>query len=499
MQAQPHRLNRYFWVIFAVGVAIKILLAYFIPFTGDEAYFYLWGIHPDYGYYDHPPMVGWWFYFIIETFGKHALALRLPAILTMAMIALVPYFLFRKETLEKAQLLSIIFLFLPLFFVGVLITTDTPLLLFSVGSVLALYYAEITGKKTLYLLSGLMLGSAFLSKYFAVIIGAAFFIYFLFSKKSSLINLLYITIAATPLAAVNFLWNINHCNYNIAFNFVNRHGSGEFDWMSPFFYIIMLGYLLMPWMLYGLFQKRRTLAEGIRNKHLELWLYVSLFGLGFLLLVSFKASVGLHWIVSFLPGILLLGVFFDRKILGRNALLTSVFGLVHAIFFLVLAFLPVELFSNSKKYSDMVFYLRPEEVAEQFATYSQEYSFFTEGYSRAAMLSFYGDKYFGVWGDGSHHGRQDDIITDFRALDGGDLIFLKTKGSVNAHDFDSYCQKVSVSSFEVRAASFDVLTCEGFKYASYRDKILKNISQNFYNLPDWLQPRSCEYLDKYSF
>jgi hypothetical protein len=241
------------------------------------------------------------------------------------------------------------------------------------------------------------------------------------------------------------------------------------------------------------------LAEGVRNKHLELWQYVSFFGLGFLLLVSFKASVGLHWIISFLPGILLLGIFFNERSLERNALLTCIFGLVHAIFFLALLFIPVELFSNSKKYSDMVFYLHPEKVAEKFADYSEGYSFFTRGYSRAAVLSFYGEKYFGVWGEGSHHGRQDDIITDFRSLDGSRLIFLQTKGKVNVRDFEPYCQKISVSSFEVKDASFDVLTCEGFKYVPYRDNVLKNISQHFYNLPTWLQPRACEYLNKYSF
>ena len=30
-----------------------------LPFTGDEAYFLVWGQKPALGYYDHPPMVGW--------------------------------------------------------------------------------------------------------------------------------------------------------------------------------------------------------------------------------------------------------------------------------------------------------------------------------------------------------------------------------------------------------------------------------------------------------
>ena len=28
--------------------------------TADEAYFIWWGWLPDWGFYDHPPMIGWW-------------------------------------------------------------------------------------------------------------------------------------------------------------------------------------------------------------------------------------------------------------------------------------------------------------------------------------------------------------------------------------------------------------------------------------------------------
>jgi len=40
-------------------LAFKLWLSIVFPFTGDEAYFTYWGAIADYGFYDHPPMVGW--------------------------------------------------------------------------------------------------------------------------------------------------------------------------------------------------------------------------------------------------------------------------------------------------------------------------------------------------------------------------------------------------------------------------------------------------------
>ena len=52
--------RRILLVALAVATLLKFALAAALPLTGDEVYFFLWGKYPDYGYYDHPPMVGWW-------------------------------------------------------------------------------------------------------------------------------------------------------------------------------------------------------------------------------------------------------------------------------------------------------------------------------------------------------------------------------------------------------------------------------------------------------
>ena len=49
------------WFLGALGATLifRAWLAVVVPFTGDEAYFLVWGRQPAIGYYDHPPMVGW--------------------------------------------------------------------------------------------------------------------------------------------------------------------------------------------------------------------------------------------------------------------------------------------------------------------------------------------------------------------------------------------------------------------------------------------------------
>ena len=79
--------RRAFFQILAISTVIKLWLAAVIPFTGDEAYFYVWGMYPDWGgYYDHPPMAGWWLW-ALQKVSTSTLWLRMPAILLCAAIA----------------------------------------------------------------------------------------------------------------------------------------------------------------------------------------------------------------------------------------------------------------------------------------------------------------------------------------------------------------------------------------------------------------------------
>src|SRR4030067_1651357 len=67
-------------LLVALILAFKLWLAAVFPFTGDEAYFALWGAEPDLGFYDHPPMIGWLLALLLRLSWSEWV-LRLPVVL----------------------------------------------------------------------------------------------------------------------------------------------------------------------------------------------------------------------------------------------------------------------------------------------------------------------------------------------------------------------------------------------------------------------------------
>ena len=161
-------------MIALVGAAIcKILIAHYFPITSDGAYFLFWAGYPDFGYYDHPPMAAW----LLSPFLAVAdveLWLRLPAILISLGITLGIYFILRRHDQTIATLAAILYAFTPINLVGVLVTTDTPLLLWSFLSGLCFYQGQRQGRAVWYLLCGFFLGLAFLSKFFSGLLAVAY-------------------------------------------------------------------------------------------------------------------------------------------------------------------------------------------------------------------------------------------------------------------------------------------------------------------------------------
>ena len=64
--------------------ALKIVQVFFAAPTADEAYYWLWGQHLDWSYYDHPPLATWLDRLSQSVFGWNLFALRAPTILSFA-------------------------------------------------------------------------------------------------------------------------------------------------------------------------------------------------------------------------------------------------------------------------------------------------------------------------------------------------------------------------------------------------------------------------------
>ena len=79
--------RRWFLATLATTFVFRVWLSVVVPFSGDEAYFLVWGQKPDIGYYDHPPFVGWLMALLYPLSGAEWV-LRLPALLLPVVITL---------------------------------------------------------------------------------------------------------------------------------------------------------------------------------------------------------------------------------------------------------------------------------------------------------------------------------------------------------------------------------------------------------------------------
>lgn len=287
--------------ILVVTLLIKLGLAYFLPMSGDEAYFIIWAKHLDFGYYDHPPMVGWILY-LLRFIGHGELLMRLPAVLFSSVIGMLIFRLLMPYGEERAAWVAVIFLLSPVTLMDVLITTDTPLILFVFLSVYALVRALQRDSRVWYALSGAAMGLAFLSKYFAVLLGLAYLAFFVFalSGKRRWSNFAIVLLAATPFVVLNVYWNYTHCWDNILFNLYNRNTGARFSYRNVVLYLITTLYLMTPPVFYYAW-RQRAVPKPVADIDMRLYGYAFVLPILVFLLLSLKKTIGLHWVLAFYP------------------------------------------------------------------------------------------------------------------------------------------------------------------------------------------------------
>ena len=495
------------WVWLLALVVFRLWFSVVLPMTGDEAYFVLWGEHPAGGYYDHPPMVGWWLTGLLAV-GRAEWLLRLPVLLLPLVLAACAWWLVRPHGADRARGAAALVLLQPANVWNVLITTDTPVILFSMLSVLA-YIAALRSagyaRRALawHALAGLLLGMAFLGKYFSALLGIAYLAHVLFIRRDRgrWGGFVFLLLAALPAPIYNLWWNSGHCWVNVLFNFLNRNTDSGFSVTNPALYVLSIFYLATPWVLLALFRQRGGVRLALRDSAAAgavFWLMA--IPLGLLGLMSLWRSIGLHWLVSFIPLIAVLAaIAVPRDTLQRLLRWSAVFAGVHVLIVILISVLPMQLWRSNKLYDGIVMTVRADEVIAQLEPYAADYLFATGSYSSSATLAYNADRPFAVFGGGSFHARQDDFLTDWRAQDGRNVLILQ-KGAKRAPDlaeFAPYFARVESRTFDLHGARFDVVLGQGFNYAVYHDKVLKSVRDRYYRIPAWLPQRGCEFCERY--
>jgi 4-amino-4-deoxy-L-arabinose transferase-like glycosyltransferase len=480
-------------------LAIKLILAYTIPLSGDEAYFVLWANHLDFGYYDHPPMVGWFLHLMLYLGSSEAI-LRVPAILTSIVIGLGIYRLLKPLDEARAALVAMLFLLSPINLLNVLVTTDTPLLLFAFFSMAALYRALQQDKLAWYALSGMFFGLAFLSKYFAVLLGFSYLLYFIFSAKSRhrTGGFILLYLASLPFALLNIYWNYTHCWDNILFNLYTRNEGAQFSIATVAAFIGVQLYLITPPLLWFIHQHRAAFWQKINRDQFRVFLFVFVVPMAVFALLSLKKTVGLHWVLAFYPALyLLIFQLLPRLALEKMLKFMLGFSALHLLAIVIIAAMPMETWKQHRLYGGIVFMFEPGKIVEQIRPYEQQnFLLATDGYSPSATISYHYGKEFFVFGEGGLHARQDDMLTDFRPFNGRNILTL-TKSAPNLQEYTPYFAHVERKSFKVRDTTFYLVLGYEFNYEKYKEGVLRQIMSKYYRIPAWLPHAPCYFCDKY--
>ena len=482
----------------AATLVFRVWLSAVAPVTADEAYFILWGRAPELGYYDHPPMVGW-LLAPLAAVSDAAWLLRLPAVLLPPLAALMVRAALRGwfgRDQDTADLAALAVLLMPLNVWNVLITTDTPLVLFSVASLLVFARAAQKSSNGLFFVAGVLFGLAFLSKYLAVLLGLAFLVWSILSKRPKAFALVFL--GGLPFGLLNLYWNYQACWCNVMFNAINRHEGDGSGWslVNPALYVLSLAYVGAP-LLWFAWRGRARLRQAWRRPGERALLLAWLVPFAVFAALSPVKGIGLHWLLSFVPALVLsVALALDRRQLERSVRVFAAIAALHMIPIAVIAALPLDTWKSLRIHSRLVF---PGRIAELMAAVAPDLTgkvLVTDSYASSALLEYHLRRPVAMFGRGTSHARQSDIDTDWRALAGKDLLILRRELPL-PQDYRPYFRAIEIKRVPLGGGSYHLVLGYGFNYAAYRSGALADIRERYYRIPAPLPVGRCYFFERY--
>lgn len=324
----------------ALVTLLRLLCAPFMGLGVDEAHYLLYALNLDLSYFDHPPLVGWIHAFFTSIFGMNPFAARISAILLGALTSFLLYiFLYSLQRDTKLAFIGVlalhgVFIFNALFFMLLPDTLLFALIFLLIWSLLRLM--QDPSRKN-YIILGVLLGLAGLSKYTAILFVPPILLYILIKRRFDIfmsLNALITTLIALVLISPVIIWNLQHdwisLSYQSAHVVPTQTISIQNFLLSLGSQLLAYNPFLMPLAFYGLY--RAFLAKN------ETLLLVALFGvtlLGFFTYSSLYQRALPHWSGLFYLLFIPLGVYYlyDRSQKWAKYLRYSIgFGVILSAF-----------------------------------------------------------------------------------------------------------------------------------------------------------------------
>ncbi len=217
MSTQNRYLKSYIYILSAVTLyRFCVLLNTNVDLYIDEAYYWGWSKHFEFGYYSKPPMIAWVIGLFTHFCGDSELCVKLPSLVFYPITTTIIYITAKELFDEKIAFWSaIVFLTLPAVSMSSLIISTDVVLLFFWSLTLYFFVKSLqTDQDKYWIGAGFSAGFGLLSKYNMIIFIVSVFIFLYFSKdyKKFLKNIkLYLSMILAILVYLpNLIWNYHH-------------------------------------------------------------------------------------------------------------------------------------------------------------------------------------------------------------------------------------------------------------------------------------------------
>ncbi len=490
----------WFWRLFWGSLVLKLILAAVFPITGDEALFVQWGKRLDWGYYDHPPMIGWWLSLVMMADDARWL-IRLLAVLTTHIVALVMVDIMSRRHPQSSMpwLTGSIYLALPWTWMFFLVTTDTPLVLFMAMATWCFLRGMDEHRSGWFWGAGTLLGLAFLSKYFAVLLGIAFAVAVLLEKRQRISRMFALTMPGLVCAAYNLGFNATHGWPNIMFNLFARQDENPSSVKSLLIYFLMMVYLLTPWLVWKAVRNptltRATVDRLASRTTMLLWAVpLALFAI-----ISLRET-GLHWVLGFVPWFILWSAQrLQHQQLQKSLRYTLIFSIPHVLLVPILMAWPTASIQNVNFREKVVFLRHSPEIAQLVsASLPPNTILMGAGYSTASVMAYNSGKYIPVFGLGSRYARQDDLWTDFQVLQGRSIRIF-TRAELNTEEYSPFFDRLEIGRIEFQGSHFFYIDGYGFRYRVYKEQVLDKVHKKYFNIPKFLPILGNPFCERYGY
>jgi hypothetical protein len=289
--------TRLLWVFVAFVVVARGVGAFFLPLTGDEAYYWEWSRRLAFGYVDHPPAVAWTIR-AFAAFGQEPGLVRLGFVLcgVFATSALAWCASLIARDSRAGAVTALVFSLTPLMSVVFgSATPDGPFLLFWCFGLLFAVRAFRFGRRADFVLLGIALGGVLLSRMFGFALVAGIAAYAIAPARREVWRRgLWLSFVLAGVLFVPFLaWNAEHGWVTFAFALVHRHQDSRsgFSLTRLGMLYLAIGAAYSP----GIWAAALVCAFRPRDALLS-WTALPLLGL--LTAMALFGEVEIHWVVG---------------------------------------------------------------------------------------------------------------------------------------------------------------------------------------------------------